>query len=410
MTTITRTLTLTEYQKLPGVDLTFAEVQAIRELRSAVSVVPSLDVPGTFNLTATSWVGVVNIETLAIEIRPKVPLSQLLFMISYSLGQRGWHESPADLQPDDALVEAVTLAFAAQVRRAVSRGLLQGYRSEEDAMSVVRGSIRFDEQLRRHYARVPPIEVRYDEFTVDILENRLIKAAMARLGRLRLRTARTRRTLGILALAFDAVRLTYFDGRNLPVVGFTRLNDHYRPAVELAKLILRGTAYDLHHGGVRASALLIDMNQVFEDFVVTSLRETLRLSQQAFPQGSRGNPLRLDQAGAIHLYPDVSWWRGRRCQFVGDVKYKRIDSAGARNNDLYQVLAYTIAADLPTGMLIYAAGEADEIVHRIVHLGKRIEVCTLDLVGTPEHMLGQIEAIARRVRNMIGAHDVVLPS
>ena len=408
--TAMRTLTLTEYQTLPSVDLTFAEVQALRELGSAVSVAPSLDAPGRFDLTATSWVGVVNLETLAIEIRPKVPLRQLLFVISYSLDQCSWHETPADLEPDNSLAEAVVLAFAAQVRRAVSRGLLQGYRSEEGALSVVRGRIRFDEQLRHHYARVPPIDVRYDEFTVDILENRLIKAALARLGRLRLRSDRTRRKLGILASAFDVVRLTYFDAHNLPDVRFTRLNEHYRPAVELAKLILRGTAYELHHGGVRAVALLFDMNEVFEDFVVTSLRETLHLSQQTFPQGSRGKPLRLDQAGAIHLYPDLSWWSGRRCQFVGDVKYKRIDLTGARNNDLYQVLAYTIATDLPSGMLVYAAGEANEVVHHIVHLGKRIEVRTLDLAGTPAQMLGQIEVIARRVRDMIGAYDVVMPS
>ena len=147
------------------------------------------------------------------------------------------------------------------------------------------------------------------------------------------------------------------------------------------------------------------MNQVFEDFVVTSLRETLCLSQQTFPQGSRGHRLRLDQAGGIHLYPDVSWWRDRRCQFVGDIKYKRIDMAGAKNTDLYQVLAYTIVADIPGGLLIYAAGEAAATTHQIVHLGKRIEVRTLDLSGEPEDMLGQIELIAQVVRGM--AHEPV---
>ena len=391
-------LTLSEYQTLQGVELSDDGVQALGELRATIVVSPSLDLPGTYDLTATSWVGVISTEALTLEIRPKVPIKNLLFMISYSLDRNSWPHSIADLQQDDTLVEAMALAFAVQVRRAIQRGLHHDYRSEEDALAVVRGRLRFDEQLRRHYARFPPIEVRYDEFTADIVENRLIKAAFTRLGRMRLRSARTRRILATLNQAFDAITLTEFDGHNLPDVVFTRLNEHYRPAIELAKLILRSTAYDLRHGGLRASALLIDMNQVFEDFVVTALREALHLSLRAFPQQSRGHSLRLDEAGTIHLYPDISWWDGRQCRFVGDAKYKRIDLNGAKNSDVYQLLAYCIAADLPGGMLIYAAGEAEPIIHEIVHLGKQIEVRTLDLSVAPDEILGQVHRIAERVR------------
>ncbi len=393
-----QSLTLSEYQTRRGVELSVDEVAALQGIRSAIGLAPALDLQGTFDLTASSWVGVINLETLTLEIRPKVPLDRLLFMISYSLDRPSWRETVAELQRDDTLVEAMALAFATQVRRATHRGLLQDYRSEEDALAVVRGRLRFDEQLRRHYARYPPVEVRFDEFTVDIIENRLIKAALARLARLRLRSARTRRVLAILNQAFDAVTLTRFDPRNLPDVIFTRLNDRYRPAIELAKLILRSTSYDLWHGGVRASAFLMDMNQVFEDFVVTALRETLRLSARSFPQESRGHSLRLDQAGVIHLYPDISWWDGPQCRFVGDVKYKRIDIDGAKNSDLYQILSYCVAANLPNGMLIYAHGEAEQVTHAIVHLGKRIEVRTLDLSGAPDQILGQIGHIADRVR------------
>ena len=396
--TTVRTLPLSEYQSLLGVELTETEVLAIRQLGKALTVSRSLDVPGYFDLTATSWVGVVNLETLSIEIRPKVSTDQLLFMISYSLDRPGLCLSQAELQRDDTLVEAIALAFAIFVQRAVRRGLLQGYQIEEAALPVVRGRIRFDEQIRRHYAQVPPIEVRYDEFTVDILENRLIKAALVRLGNMHLRSARTRRTLGILAQAFAAVQASHFDSRNIPDVAFTRLNEQYRPAINLAKLILRATSYELRHGNLSSMALLVDMNQVFEDFVVTALRESLRLSPRAFPQESRGHSLRLDQAGDIHLYPDISWWDGHHCRFVGDVKYKRIDSAGAKNSDVYQVLAYAVATNLPGGLLIYAAGEAEDTTHEIVHLGKRIEVNALDLSGKPEDMLEQMMSIARRIR------------
>ena len=59
--------------------------------------------------------------------------------------------------------------------------LLHGYREEEDALQTVRGRIRLDDQMRRRPGFLLPVEVRYDEFTDDILENRLVKAAVVRL-------------------------------------------------------------------------------------------------------------------------------------------------------------------------------------------------------------------------------------
>ncbi len=51
----------------------------------------------------------------------------------------------------------------------------------------------------------------------------------------------------------------------------------------------------------------------------------------------------LDESSKIRLRPDISWWQGTDCVFVGDAKYKKINVAGIKHADLYQLLAYTIA-------------------------------------------------------------------
>lgn len=79
-----RSLSIAEYQTQHGVALTNAEVVALRGLNSVIGVVPSLDMSGGFDVTATSWIGVIDLGTIAIEVRPKVPLAHILFMISYS--------------------------------------------------------------------------------------------------------------------------------------------------------------------------------------------------------------------------------------------------------------------------------------------------------------------------------------
>ena len=145
----------------------------------------------------------------------------------------------------------------------------------------------------------------------------------------------------------------------------------------------------------------MDMNQVFQDFVTQALREALGLSDRTFRSDRGIQRVILDEGGRIKLEPDISWWDGQRCTFVGDAKYKRVlDGARVPNADLYQLLAYATALDLPGGLLVYARdeGEAEEVSHRVRHAGKRLEVAALDLTGTIDQLLDCVDALANRVR------------
>jgi len=317
-------LRLIEYQPRLNVPLSKDEVDRLRRLGSAITVTPSLEQEGCYDLTPGSWVGVIDLGDRYVEIWPKIPMDRLLFLISYALDRRGWRETVTGLAAAPSLYEAVVLAFAALVRRAIGRGLLHGYRTEDDALQAVRGRIRFDDQLRYRFGRLPPAEVRFDEFTADIEENRMLKAALIRLRQMRLWSERARRELRTLQSAFEPVSLVHYDARALPEITYTRLNEHYEPAVELARLILRSTSYELRRGRHSALAFLVDMNQVFEDFVAVALRDALGLPPHAFPRQVQGRRLYLDEGRRVRLYPDLSWWDGSRCLVVGDVKYKAL--------------------------------------------------------------------------------------
>jgi 5-methylcytosine-specific restriction enzyme subunit McrC len=394
-------LTLSEYRTSPAIPLTAEQRDALGVLVPSLTITPTRGREGFYELTPGSTIGAVSLSGLAVEIRPKIPIDRVLFLLSYALDPRAWRTMRFDFEARGGILEAVVEAFLRQVRQAFRCGVLQGYRSEEEALQGVRGRIRLDDQLRRRFGLAPPVEVRYDEFTEDIEPNRLILAAADRLERMRLRSELSRASLRWIRNALERVSLQEYQSTHLPEITWTRLNEHYRWAVELARLILRGTMFDLRHGGVRASALLIDMNEVFEAFVATALREALRLSPQTFPRGAAGKRLWLDRAQAVRLEPDLSWWAGGSCLFVGDVKYKRIRVHGVKHPDLYQLLAYTVAAGLDGGLLIYAAGEGDPVIHEVVDLGKRLEVVTLDLTENPGQILRQVEGMARKVLSVI---------
>lgn len=361
------------------------------------SIEPAPGTSDTYHLRPGSTIGALEIGDLSVAIEPKLPIGRVLYLAAYAMGV-DFREERFDYVKQPTLVEALVPALTHAARRAFARGLLHGYRTEEEALHTVRGRIRVADQIRRRFGVPLPVEIRYDDFTDDVLANRLVKAAADRLGQLRIRSAQSRLDLAWVAATLDNVSLVEFPPTTVPEVKFDRLNEHYREVVTLARLILRHTSFEAARGAVRANGFLMDMNDVFQEFVTRALREELRLSERAFRSDRRLPPIHLDTAGQVRLKPDLSWWNGPTCTFVGDAKYKRIKHAHVPNADLYQLLAYTTALDLPGGLLIYAEGEADDVVHRVRHAGKQLEVATIDLSGSIDSLQAEIGKLAERVR------------
>ena len=163
-------------------------------------------------------------------------------------------------------------------QQAIRRGLLRGYRREEDALNTVRGQIRFADQIGRRYGLPLPIEVAYDEYTEDIEQNRLLKSAVHRLSHTQIRSVATRQEVRRLRPAFDLVQLGSYAPGTVPQIRYTRLDEHYRPAVELARLIIENSSLELFGGRVTSASFLIDMNLVFERFLYVALGEALGIA------------------------------------------------------------------------------------------------------------------------------------
>ena len=361
-----------------------------------LSIMPIAGEGSRYRLKPGSTVGAVEIGGLSVLIQPKIGVPQLLSLACYAMGAyRPQEERLFDFEEHAALPDALALALGAAARRAFSRGLLHGYLTEEEALYTVRGRIRFDEQMRRRFGVPLPVEVRYDEFTDDFLPNRLVKAAVGRLGMMQLRSSGARRGLGWIAGMLDNVSLVEFSPDSVPKVPFDRLNGHYADVVALSRLILRHGAFESGRGNVRASGFLMNMNVVFQEFVTVALREALGVSGDVFLERRARS---LDEEGKVHLRPDLTWWDGRECVFVGDAKYKKLTDERAPNADLYQLLAYATALNLPGGLLVYAKGEREPATYDVRHSGKRLEVAALDLSGTLDAVLERVGEVANRVK------------
>jgi 5-methylcytosine-specific restriction enzyme subunit McrC len=392
-----RRLKLLEYKTERDVALTIAQREAIRELHPGILIQPSRLSTDRYDITPDHRIGLIATSDLVLEIRPKIPMNSVLFLLGYSCDAAAWsEEQPAYAEGDD-FTELLAVMLARMVERATRRGLLHGYRTEEEALQSPRGQILFQEQLRRRFNVAPPVEVTHDVFTPDILENRLLRAGVALLSRLPLASTLAQRELSRAQGLFGGVNRIHYSGRDVPDVVLTRLNRHYHPALALSTLVLRSGSLDLGGGGPRGSALLVDMNSVFEEFVRKALRNTLKLDTSTFPD--RPPPLRLDLAGRIPLKPDLCVVEDGRIRWIGDAKYKRLPSGMYANADIYQLLAYCIASGLPGGTLIYAADEGiGSAEHVAAAGGQRLAIVALDLTAPRSALLRQVDVIADSVR------------
>lgn len=345
--------------------------------------------PGRWELAPGTKVGVARAGDTTVWIRPKVPIGRILFLMGYAR-HPGWRIDDVDLETVDDLLPALAEAFATQAEAAVEQGLLQGYVEVDDQLTVLRGRLRDQEQLRRRFGIAIPLLVRYDDHTVDITENRLLRSATDLLLRvpgvapqIRVRLRGLRQVLGeVTPLA---------RGSRLPPWQPTRLNQRYQVALWLAELLLRDNALDQTPGAVRISGFLVDMAKVFEDFLTATLSHSLDgRGYRCQPQ----DPHDLDGDGRIGMKPDLVAYRGGRPAVVVDAKYKAEKPAGFPNADVYQLLAYCTALDLTDGHLIYAEGNEDTVTHEIRNTEVTIHAHTLDLSAAPAALLAQIDQLA----------------
>ena len=393
-----REINVKEYTTSEAHRLSSTERDALQSHDLSLAIGPVKGEESVYHLTPGSTVGAVQVGGLSVLIEPKIGIPQLLSLACYAIGAYKLQLEEFAFREERRLPDALALALASAAQRAFSRGLLHGYRTQEEALHTVRGRIRFDEQIRRRFGVAPPVEVRHDEFTDDILENRVVKAAVLRLGAMALRSPKARRELGRTAAVLENVSPVEYSPRTVPKVPFNRLNQHYRDVVELSRLVLRHGAFESGRGEVRASGFLMDMNVVFQEFVTVALREALGVSERVFRESTIPS---LDTEGDVGLKPDLTWWHNGRCFFVGDAKYKRITGGSVPNADLYQLLAYTTALNLPGGLLVYAQDEEEPLtsaVYQVRKSGKLLEVAALDLSADIQQILARVGSLADSVR------------
>lgn len=275
---------------------------------------------------------------------------------------------------DETLLDILIRQFAAALAEQVRRGLPRAYLHHAEDRAALRGKLDVGRQFTTLLAAPQRIACSFDELSPDIALNRIMAAAVRFLRPLA-RTIETQRLLAGLAFA-------YADFGTEPIVTlpwgalrFNRSNSRWRALAEFARLLLDRSWQTTGRGETGGTALLFDMNRLFERYIARRLILTLPSGWTMSAQGERRWCVTAADSpteGVFQAQPDIVLLEAGKPRLVIDTKWKRLAAYGTdrkrgiAQGDVYQMMAYAALYDAPV-LLLYPwhASCGGEAGHRL---------------------------------------------
>lgn len=242
---------------------------------------------------------------------------------------------------------------------------------EGNFQGKVIGNIQVAKHIKRNIAqaREDRVYCRYPVFTVDTLENRIMKAALIKAGKILrkngIRVSDTGRIYSYCENALKAVRTAGISKSDFSRINVSGFHAYYKPVMDLSKTILLGKGVnDLSgretHETEYVLPYAINMERLFEFYIRAVLKEYLRkhpdaglmLDEYRMPRKNALLTLKAPDRRAYlmeHYVPDIALieqaQEGRRYAAVFDVKYQNSTHTvyyEARRQNSHQLLFYTL--------------------------------------------------------------------
>jgi 5-methylcytosine-specific restriction enzyme subunit McrC len=384
---------LTEYVDC-RIELTQSDIALLHgQLNKHVDVRPSFD-GNAYIVNPGSTVGVVRLPSGAqLELRPKVPLRNLLWMLSYVYDvPHHLLNVPVEITRFDQVIEIVADVFSRMVERRIDLGLYRNY--VEENLSTVRGRIMIAADIHRNAFLRHRTYCRYTTFSWDLPENQVIRQVVHLLSGWGLSRRLTGRLL-TLDSQLEEIERVQFRATDIYRFIYNRQSMDYKPIHRLCQLFLEGASLSEEGGDTSFDGFLLDMNVLFERFVTRALMERLESLLRLDVQLWMG----LDRENSVQMRPDLVISRDGTHMLVADCKYKRLLSGEHKHHDLYQLLAYCTAMDIREGILIYPRHLVD-VATQITVRGADVKLreLTVDLGGSTSEIICELDILADRIR------------
>ena len=327
------------------------------------------------------FVGVVQINShLSIQILPKMSESEgaqmqmqqsvqnLLYMMQYCGKLAKSSSSQAQLKTFKGdFYEILIHLYATTLLSEIRNGLHHEYVTRDQNINYLRGKLLFSQHIKENGITNEKFYVTTDDF----VSNTKLNQTFAYVTRVLLRSSShplNKRLLGELNQTFAEITPTMVAIDSANKIQVNRLSDRFKPALELAKLFLSGRSLQLSQQSFDTITFLIDMNNLFEDYIGAICRKVAGPETIVHLQGPRQylvdkHYAENEASSASQLFmmkPDISIAERSSPRIVNliiDTKYKILDDTqrklGISQADLYQMYAYSNKYNTQDIVLLY---------------------------------------------------------
>lgn len=381
---------------------------------------------GRHALRARGVVGVLATSNATLEILPKIDgqlgttkdeqnaaiRKRLVHMLAVALELRIDTGVITDLAwQRETLLEILIRVFCRKLVEALRKGFPRCYITNEDDLPALRGRLDSVRQFTRHAVNPARLACRFDLLSEDTPLNRIMKAAVRLLAGIS-RHSRNQRLLRELTFAYAEISDVPVSSLRWDDAVIDRTNEAWRELFAMARLFLGGRYQTTTGGTGEGTAMLFEMNTLFEEYVGRLVRRVLAGSDFSVSlQGGRLFCLSIEDndRGLFQTKPDIVIRRAGQVTHIIDTKWKRISSRmddpkqGVSQADVYQMMAYAQLYHAPRLTLLYphhlGLGPQDAVHarHRITGHDTILETASLDVARG--------ENILDRIRNLVLGDD-----
>lgn len=315
-----------------------------------------------------NWVGVIEVDGLAIEILPKLAAPnvldrepellhwhRILIELLRAAGQVELRTSDvASLQLQNrTLLDILFSQFLDEMDALLRAGLVKRYRALAKQRTALKGRLDLPATLRRnlaHAERFSTIAFEYDR----INRLNLILRSAVDASALYAPTSYSRSRAKNISLEFSEWPQLTISKQDFDAARFDRKTEGYRRAIDLARLILEKDNPDFASGRSRVFSLLFDMNALWEKAILGRLCREARSRPGTRVYSQRSKVFWRSEDGQTKtVRPDIVLDLPASPRIILDTKWKTLADNIPADQDLRQIFVYDTLWDAPAGFLVY---------------------------------------------------------
>ena len=279
----------------------------------------------------------------------------------------------AALKPDNVSIYEIFIdMYLQKANDLVMRGLKANYEAREDNLKFLKGKLLTTRHALANAAHKERFYVSYDEFSINIPENRIVKATLEKLSRLTGNAENARKIRRLLG-AFDMVESSKNFHQDFSHYAANRNNREYEMLMQWSKVFLMNNSFTPFSGEVTARSLLFPMDQLYESYVTQYVSRVFEAD--GWSCSAQDNRYHLFEdpdppsewwVSSFKITPDIVLEKEDNRTIIMDAKWKELDpleskyvyTMGIDQRDMYQMYVYSKKYNASEVWLLYPMTDA----------------------------------------------------